>query len=455
MNRVARFVDSLGGRIAILLAIGTMLAVTVALLFAERARHADFLRFQGERVLASAADIATRLEHDPDRTLSALARDGIIGANLISPPITPPAPNAGLSAVLRQRLGDTVPARIAHADAAVCGANDPFWKRTRTAGFGRPTLPDCWLLTVPAGGRLITVGLDLPRFPSPPSMIRDPVFMLMISGACIALSLLAARLASRPLYRLTSASRAFARSIDAEPVSESGPADVREALATFNLMQERVREGLRERTRLLAAISHDLQTPLTRLRLRLEQVSDQPLRERLVGDLSATLRMMRRGLDLARSGESAEDWTVVDLDSLLSSMADDAAEFGHDVTLLTGCAARVRVKPDALTRCLGNLVDNAVKYGGSAGLSCHRDLDGVRVLVRDHGPGMPADLLPRAFEPFLRGDTAADAGEGSGIGLAIARAQATAIGGTLTLRNHPEGGLEAALNLPIIAKLRV
>lgn len=434
-----------------MLATGTMLAVMLALLLAEQARHADFRRFQGERVLASAVDVATRLERDPDRTLAALARDGIIGANLISPAISPPSPASDLSEVLRQRLGGTATARIAHADAAVCSAYDPFWKRTRAAGFGRPTLPDCWLLTARAGGRVVTVGLDLPRLPAPPSMIRDPIFMAMIAAACVVLSLVAARLASRPLQRLTSASRAFARSIDAEPVAESGPADVREALATFNLMQARVREGLRERTRLLAAISHDLQTPLTRLRLRLEQVSDEPLRDRLVGDLSATLRMMRRGLDLARSGESGEDWTVVDLDSLLSSMADDAVEFGHDVTLLGGCGARVRVKPDALARCLGNLVDNAVKYGGSAALSCHRDPDGVRVLVRDHGPGMPAGLLPRAFEPFLRGDTAADAGEGSGIGLAIARAQAAAIGGTLTLRNHPAGGLEASLILPVAA----
>lgn len=448
MTRLARFFDSLAGRIAARLAIGTLLAVTIALLIAEQTRQGDFRRIQGERVLASATDIVRRLDRDPARTLAILGQDGIIGASLVGEARQLPPENAELSAVLAQRLGRRSAVRVAHADAGVCAANDPFWRRTRVAGFGRPTLPDCWLLTTRVDGRTVTVGLDLPRLPPPPSILRNPLFVALVAAACLVLSMVAARLASLPLRRLTAASRAFARSIDAEPVAETGPADVRQALATFNLMQERVREGLRERTRLLAAISHDLQTPLTRLRLRLEQVTDEPLRQRLVSDLTATLRMMRRGLDLARSGESAEDWTVVDIDSLLSSLADDATEFEQDVRVVSGCRARVRVKPDALVRCLGNLIDNAVRYAGAAELSCERRGDQILVRVSDRGPGMPEHLLCRAFEPFLRGDTAAEAGEGSGIGLAIARAQAGAIGGTLSLTPREGGGLEALLALP-------
>jgi len=444
-----RFLRSLTGRITLLLAAGTVLAVAVAMFITGQARQNEFLRIQGERVLASAADIANRLHHDPDRTLDALARDGIIGANLIRPATVLAPANGGLSSVLMQRLGGGIPASIGHADAAICARHDPFWRRTRTAGFGRPTLPDCWLLTTRAGprpdARIVTVGLDLPRLPAPPSILVDPVFLVLLVAACIGLSMVAGRLATLPLRRLTAASRAFARSIDAEPVAETGPSDVREALATFNLMQRRVREGLAERTRLLAAISHDLQTPLTRLRLRLEQVADEELRGRLITDLSATLRMMRRGLDLARSGESAEDWVVVDLDSLLSSLADDATAVGQDVRFAAGCGARVRVKLDALTRCLGNLIDNAVKYAGSAKLACRRRADEVVITVRDHGPGMPPDMLARAFEPFLRGDTRA---EGNGIGLAIARAQAGTIGATLSLHTPSDGGIEALLTLP-------
>ncbi|EZP54181.1 ATP-binding protein [Sphingomonas sp. RIT328] len=443
-----RIVDSLALRIALLLSAGMLLAVAASLLIAQRLREADFLRFQDARVLASAQDIALRLRRAPASTIDAMARDEIIGARLFAQTVPSPV-DAMLTAELRQRLGGGTPMRLGHADRTTCRSLDPFLHHSRTAGFGRPVASDCWLLTTIAGGRRLSVSLDLPILPKPPSVLADPVFVALLCLTCLSLSLVAGRVATRPLRRLTQAARAFAGSIDAEPVAERGPADVREALATFNLMQRRVRSGVRERTRLLAAIGHDLQTPLTRLRLRLEEVADESLRARLVDDLSATLRMVRRGLDLARSGESHEPWAMVDLDSLLSSIADDASAYGHAVRMTAGCRARVRAKPDALTRCLGNLVDNAIKYAGGAELSCRRHGDQLIVQVRDHGPGIAPELLPRAFEPFVRGDTAAD---GSGIGLAIARAQAAAVGGTLELRNHPSGGLEATIALPALIR---
>ena len=308
-------------------------------------------------------------------------------------------------------------------------------------------MPDCWLLRMRLDGRPTAVAIYLPRLPVPPSWTTDPLFLVLVVAGAVMLSLIVARLATAPLRRLSSAANAFARSIDAEPVAETGPSDVRAALATFNVMQERVRAGVRERTRMLAAIGHDLQTPLTRLRLRLEHVEDEALRERLVADLSATLAMVKRGLDLARSVDSAEDWSVVDLDSLLSSLADDAAEFGHAVRFIGGCGALVRVRPDALTRCLSNLVENAIKHGGDADIACRRVGGAVIVTVRDHGPGIDPALLPRVFDPFVRGDASSSSGDGSGIGLTIAHSQALAIGAELTVANHPDGGLEATVRL--------
>jgi signal transduction histidine kinase len=293
---------------------------------------------------------------------------------------------------------------LASVPSTICTANDPFWVRPRAAGFKVPPTRDCWLLSVDrAPADRLYFAIDLPRLPTPPSSITSPLFLVLILAASGLLSLIVARLATAPLRQLAKASQAFARSVDAEPVPETGPADVRRALATFNLMQERVREGLRERTRILAAISHDLQTPLTRLRLRLEQVEDEPLRERLVADLSTTLAMVKRGLDLARSSESAEALSTIDLDSMLSSMAEDAAEFDQDVRFLTGCGARVRVKSDALSRCLTNLIDNAVKYAGGAEIDCRKVGGEVVIEIRDHCPGMPAELIDRAFAPFVRG----------------------------------------------------
>lgn len=442
-----RFALSLAGRIALILAIGISCAAIAALFVADQVRQADYQRWRGEQVVLSAIDVAGRLERNRQGTLDLLRDRGLIGVRLIPPGVAfPGTPDQAHTDMARGRAPAGMALALFKVAPSVCISNEPFWKQPRVAGFKFPISPECWLLTVDSNGETVRISVDMPRLAAPPSPITQPLFLVLIIAASTLLSILVASIAMAPIRRLAAASRAFARSIDADPVPERGPEDVRQALATFNTMQERVREGLRERTRLLAAISHDLQTPLTRLRLRLEQVEDAALRERLVTDLSATLAMVRRGLDLARSSESAEQWSVIDLDSMLSAMVEDAAEFGHAVRFAGGCGARVRVKPDALSRGLGNVIDNAIRYAGGADLACRRDAGGVIVSVRDHGPGMSEDLIARAFEPFVRGE-GQDTTLGTGIGLTIAQAQARASGGELTLRNHPEGGLLVELRL--------
>lgn len=440
-----RFTLSLSGRIALILAIGISCAAIAALFVADQMRQADYQRWRGEQVVLSAIDVAGRLARNRRATLDLLHNRGLIGVRLIPPGVAfPGTPDQAHTEMARSRAPAGMALALFKVAPSVCISNEPFWKQPRVAGFKFPISPECWLLTVASGGETVRISIDMPRLTAPPSPITQPLFLVLIITASTLLSILVASLATAPIRRLAAASRAFARSIDADPVPERGPEDVRQALATFNAMQERVREGLRERTRLLAAISHDLQTPLTRLRLRLEQVEDAALRERLVTDLSATLVMVRRGLDLARSSESAEQWSVIDLDSMLAAMVEDAAEFGHAVRFTGGCGARVRVRPDALSRCLGNVVDNAIRYAGGAEVACRREAGAVVVSVRDHGPGMPDALIARAFEPFVRGT---DTTLGTGIGLTIAQAQARATGGELTLRNHPEGGLLVELRL--------
>jgi signal transduction histidine kinase len=266
---------------------------------------------------------------------------------------------------------------------------------------------------------------------------------LLVASAVLAI--LIARIASNPLARLMRAAKAFSVSQDQADIAEKGPREVRAALATFNVMQNRVRAGFKDRTQLLASISHDLQTPLTRLRLRLEQVSDETLRQKLIADLGATQELVREGLDLARSTESGEEWSVVDLDSLVASIAEDAAEFGAPVQFTDGCGRNVRVKPNALGRCINNLIENAVRYGGDADVSCRADADRVVISVRDHGPGLSPECIERMFEPFVRG--ASDKIRGTGIGLTIARAQARTSGADVRLRNHAEGGLVAEIEI--------
>lgn len=282
----------------------------------------------------------------------------------------------------------------------------------------------------------------------PTESSHNPVYLLILLAASAALSVLVARFVTLPLRRLTDAATAFADSLDAQDAHVGGPREVRTALSTFNIMQARVRSGLRERTQLLAAISHDLQTPLTRLRLRLEQVQDDDLRARLVADVMATQSLVSEGLDLARSYETTEPWSMVDIDSLVESLAEDAAEFGADVRFVGGCGCSLRVKPNALARALNNLIDNAVTYGGSAELRCSVQRDNVVIEVRDRGPGLPDPDDERLFEPFVRRTAVSTPGRrGTGIGLTIARAQAVASGATVRLANHPDGGLIASISL--------
>lgn len=214
-------------------------------------------------------------------------------------------------------------------------------------------------------------------------------------------------------------------------------------------MQTRLKALIEDRTRVLAAVAHDLQTPLTRMRLRVEKIEDETLRAQFISDLAGMQHLVREGLDLARIETTVEAVTPVDLDALLSAICEDAAEAGQPVVFTQGCHAVVPTRPQALRRCLTNLIDNAVRHGGDAAVSAVRDDHAVRLIVRDHGPGVAPDQLEKLFEPFYRLDPSRsrDSG-GSGLGLTIARRMAERAGARLTLANADGGGLEATLTFP-------
>nr|WP_316629023.1 HAMP domain-containing sensor histidine kinase [uncultured Brevundimonas sp.] len=182
------------------------------------------------------------------------------------------------------------------------------------------------------------------------------------------------------------------------------------------------------------------------MRLRIEKVDDADLRAQLVKDMAAMQHLVREGLDLARIETTVEDAVPVDLDALLSALCEDAADAGQPVVFVHGCGAVIRTRPQALRRCVTNLVDNAVRHGGDAQVSAVRHASDVRLTVRDHGPGVPGDQIPRLFEPFQRMDPSRsrDSG-GSGLGLTIARRMAERAGARLTLTNADGGGLIAIL----------
>ncbi|WP_197488074.1 ATP-binding protein [Bordetella ansorpii] len=296
-------------------------------------------------------------------------------------------------------------------------------------------------------GTPLTLALGSPPVTHPPALAADLVYLSLLAVCVGLLSFVVARLASQPLRRLADAADQLGQNLKGRPLSLDGPLEVRRASHAFNVMQQRLQRHLAERTQMLAAITHDLQTPLTRLRLRLEDVPDEPLRERLIGDLAAMGALIREGLDLARSAATSEPFVALDLDSLLESVVEDAAETGGNAVFEQGCAAVLMLRPLAMRRLFSNLVDNALKYGRTARVSTHVSADGVTVYVRDEGPGMAEEELETVFQPFVRLETSRSRETGgAGLGLTIARDLAGNNHATLVLRNRKEGGLEAVVH---------
>ena len=277
--------------------------------------------------------------------------------------------------------------------------------------------------------------------------LSTTLIAFVISTAILAY--LVTRMTMRPLKQLAQAAKDLGNDINHPPLELAGASEIRQAGAAFNAMQARIRQHIFQRTQMLAAITHDLQTPLTRMRLRLEKVADFDLQERLVGDLSAMQQMVREGLDLARSMDSSEAMQALDLDSLLDSVCCDALDAGQAVVLSGRSQMAVMGRPMAMRRCLVNLIDNAVKYGHHAHVTVERSAGAARICIRDGGPGIAPEQLAKVFEPFYRIETSRsrDSG-GTGLGLTIARNIAEQHGASVTLANRPEGGLEVSLVLP-------
>jgi signal transduction histidine kinase len=298
-------------------------------------------------------------------------------------------------------------------------------------------------------GDLVRLEVLPPRVP-PKSAQTDYSITITLFTLSIALvAYVVARMSTRPLKRLAQAARALGEDINRDPLKPAGASEIRQATAAFNAMQARIRQHIAQRTQMLAAITHDLQTPLTRLRLRLEKVQDRELQERLRGDLDAMQAMVREGLELARSTDTSEAMCSLDLDSLLDSVCSDASDSGQDVTLKGRANMAMMGRPGALRRCFGNVIDNAVKYGRQASVTVERQDGSAVVRVRDRGPGIPEAELARVFEPFYRVESSRSRESGgTGLGLPIARNIVEQHGGSISLANHPEGGLVATLVLP-------
>ncbi len=280
----------------------------------------------------------------------------------------------------------------------------------------------------------------------PPRLMLNLVLLVAV---LVGVLYVATRGITRPLSGLARAAEAIGHGARSPQLPEEGPRELRYAARAFNTMQERLHRYLDSRTAVLAAMSHDLKTPLTRLRLQVETLlEDAALRERLGRELDEMEGMVRGALALFRGLDEEDAAEPLDMNELLESVRQGFTDMGHEVSVTGRAAVPYSGKPQALKRCLTNLVSNAVKFGERARIEV-RDGNELRILVRDDGPGIPSEALERVFEPFHRLEASRnrDTG-GTGLGLSIARDIAQAHGGMVLLRNRPEGGLEAELRLP-------
>lgn len=271
------------------------------------------------------------------------------------------------------------------------------------------------------------------------------LFFLLVSM----IALLFVRRLTHPLSSLTKAVSRFGTNLEVEEVKERGPADIRHAIRRFNAMQHEVRDEVKRRTQMLASVGHDIRTPLTALRVKAELIENDEAREEIIASIEKMERITASALDYVRGESRSEPKQFVDLRALIESECSEFEELGERVHFQGEDNLHYHCRPIALARAIRNLIDNAVKYGGSASVSLIRDADHIEIRVLDEGPGIPDDKIADVFDPFIRLSEGRESDQGSlGLGLAIAKAIVDGHDGTLRLEPNQPNGLSAIIQLP-------
>ncbi|MBB5193495.1 signal transduction histidine kinase [Silvimonas terrae] len=463
MKLLQTLFGSITNRVFLLLAAGILVAIFVTAALAIREDRQTMQSMRNEHEAERVAQFVRLMESVPDSVRPQIAQSGPqvgLRASLVPPQPLASIEDSDLITLLRARLPKGVSVRQAGA-ASDCVHHG----ESMTGGGLFPRAPGpvpgggdrggCHLLDLTlSDGTPLHLALGWSFAPPPPPGFGGPRFnfpwhWLVFFGLIAILAYLGARMAVQPLRRLTNLTEELGRNIDRPPLPEKGPGEIRDAIAAVNGLQAQIRKHIEQRMFMLSAIAHDLQTPLTRMRLRLEKVSDDILRRQLLGDLAAMQQMVREGLDFARSMNSVEHFQSVDIDSLLETVCTDATDTGQDVSYEGHTGVAVRASVSSIRRCLGNLVENAVKYGEQARVQAVVIGRQVEIRIADNGPGIPVQHLESVFDPFFRVENSRSRETGGvGLGLAIARNIAQKHGGQLRLENGSTGAI-AILTLPV------
>lgn len=458
---------SVAGQLVAVILVALLLALGAAFLIFADERRAALEVQQRDQVLgrvASAVELLAALPREQEARLLRAAGTAQLRLTLDDAPlIDRAAPGARPNRperYLANRLDGLAGAVRVRRDSVAAGLWRP-WRdgdedddeedRRRRRAHGEPR--ERW------GGLVVSIELGDGRWlnarsvtpPPPAGPARSALLAMLVMGALVIVgTVFVVRRLTAPLRELALAAERLGRGEAVAPLAESGPEEIRRSTAAFNLMQERLRRFVDDRTRMLAAVSHDLRTPITTLRLRAEFVEDEETRTRILATLDEMQRMVEATLAFAREEASSEATRIVDLAALVESVVSELVDLGAEARLEPAARLTYACRPTALTRAIRNLVENAVRYGKRTRVRLRRDDEAVLVEIDDDGPGVPVAELERVFAPFVRleGSRSQETG-GIGLGLAIARTIARAHGGDVTLANRPDGGIRATLRLPL------
>lgn len=383
-------------------------------------------------------------------------------------------PREGLVALVVSRLQDDVRAALPQLRDLRVAMAMPDGLPVSPDGTTVQDLPESWvesvLLTRPRPAPLLVIQAEFEpggwlylaaRMPDPyfldnanPLTLDRIALQAVTLLTVLGLVTLLVRNLTRPLERMARVASSFGQDIHIEHLPETGSAEMQRTARAINGMQARIQRYVEDRNRLFAGISHDLKTPITRLKLRTELLDDEQLQADFHEDLDELDEMVKSALQAVKDSDIHENLTEVRLDVLIDRLTAPAMRSGAAIRVDT-VPMSVRAKPLALKRALANLLDNALRYGDRVEVRVGRAGEGIdraAIVVRDHGPGVPPEALNTLFEPYVRLEHGQQRNAaGSGLGLGIARDFIASLGGELTLRNHPEGGLEVTVVLPLAA----
>jgi signal transduction histidine kinase len=433
LNSLLRWPRTLFARLALILCVGLVLAQTLSfwVTMTERDRATRHMMMGSiEQDVSSSVALLDRLSAaERPEWLARLERRNYMF--VLGPGVAGAPPDAKLSEMVAASIADGIGKRYPLTANAVPGDRERFQVHLQLSD-GNPLTID----VRPIG--------ELPLSPWLPLVL---VLQLMVLAV---FCWLAVRQATLPLKQLALAADTLGPDMKATRLGEDGPSEVARAAKAFNAMQDRIAIYMTERIQILAAISHDLQTPITRMRLRVDVMDDNEQHAKLQQDLQEMETLVKEGVTYARTLHgTSEEPRRIDPDALFDSMVFDYVDAGQEVTLQGKIDNALVTRPQALRRIVCNLIDNALKYAGTAEIKVAALPDGgITIAVLDRGPGIPPDALDAVFEPFYRVEASRNRNTGgTGLGLAIARQLTLAMDATLSLHNRDGGGLEARLTL--------